>query len=167
VPELEGDRGSAEDPSAAVNVRQSLERHRQDPGCAACHALFDPYGLALERYDAVGTYRSVYEDGAPIDDSATLPPSAGPQDGLTFEGLDGLSRAVSANPRFGACLAKKLFTYGLGRVVTAADEPHLQAATRRWLAEGTTPSIRRLIHALISTEAFRSRRGGSEGRRGP
>jgi hypothetical protein len=167
VPDLEGDEDSAEDPSAALNVRQSLERHRQDPGCATCHALFDPYGLALERYDAIGAYRSVYDDGAPIDASVTLPPSAEQPSGPTFEGLDGLSRAVSANPRFGACLAKKLFTYGLGRVVTTADDPHLQAALREWLAEGQTPSIRRLIHALVSSEAFRSRRGAAEVRRGP
>src|SRR5262249_46171853 len=27
------------------------------PGCRECHATFDPYGLALENYDAIGRYR--------------------------------------------------------------------------------------------------------------
>jgi hypothetical protein len=82
---------------------------------------------------------------------------------LTFEGLDGLSQAVSSDPRFGPCLARKLFTYGLGRVMTASDEPHLQRSLEIWLTATETPSIRRLIQALISTEAFRSRRGGAVG----
>ena len=75
VPMLDGDEPGADGGSATVNVRESLEKHRQNPGCAACHALFDPYGLALEHYDAIGHFRAAYEDGAPVDASATLPPS--------------------------------------------------------------------------------------------
>ena len=156
VPMLEGD---AVD-SSTLNVRQVLEKHRTDPGCSACHALFDPYGLALEEYDAIGLYRSTYDDGTPIDAATTLPPSDSHPDGLTFQGLDGLSRAVSTDPNFGACLAKKLFTYGLGRLVATSDEPHLQRAQQEWLTAGQTPSVRRLIQALVATEAFRFRRGG-------
>jgi Protein of unknown function (DUF1592)/Protein of unknown function (DUF1588)/Protein of unknown function (DUF1587)/Protein of unknown function (DUF1595)/Protein of unknown function (DUF1585) len=158
VPMLEAS-GDGVDPST-LSVRQVLERHRADPGCKACHGLFDPYGLALEEYDAIGLYRSIYDDGTPIDPSTTLPPSETHPDGLSFSGLEGLSRAVSSDPNFGACLAKKLFTYGLGKLVVASDEPQLQRAQQEWLTAGQTPSIRRLIQALISTDAFRSRRGG-------
>jgi hypothetical protein len=147
--------------AATLNVRQALEKHRANPGCAACHALFDPYGLALEEYDAIGVYRSTYDDGTPIDTSTTLPPSAAHPNGLTFQGLAGLSQAVATDPAFGECLAKKLFTYGLGRVPTPSDDPYFQQAQQEWLAAGQTPSIRRMIQALIATDAFRSRRGGS------
>jgi hypothetical protein len=146
--------------SSAPDVRQRLEQHRRNPECAACHALFDPYGLALEEYDAIGVYRATYEDGAPIDASVTLPPSDAHPVGLAVTGLNELAQALSTDPRFGECVAKKLFTYGLGRTITASDEPHLQQAQREWLTEGQTPSLRRLIHALVSTEAFRARRGG-------
>jgi hypothetical protein len=155
---LDGD--NAGGAPAMLNVRQALEKHRSDPACAACHTLFDPYGLALEQYDAIGLYRSTYDDGTPVDAATTLPPSAAHPEGLTFQGLDGLAQAVATDPSFGECLAKKLLTYGLGRLVTTSDEPHLQRAQQEWLAAGQTPSVRRMLQALISTDAFRLRRGG-------
>ena len=52
-----GRQPGADGGASTLNVRESLEQHRQNPGCAACHGLFDPYGLALEEYDAIGLYR--------------------------------------------------------------------------------------------------------------
>jgi hypothetical protein len=150
----------AEDTSA-LNVRQRLEQHRADPGCAGCHARFDPYGLALEELGPIGLYRSSYEDGTPVDARTTLPPSDGHPDGQDIEGLEGLARAVADDPQFGRCLATKLLSYGLGRLTTPSDEPHVQAALDTWLAPGQAPSIRRLIQALVATRAFRLRRGGN------
>jgi hypothetical protein len=167
VPVLDGDQPGADGGAATVNIRESLEKHRQNPGCAACHSLFDPYGLALEQYDAIGLYRTVYEDGTSVDASATLPASASNPDGRAIEGLEGLSQAVAADPGLGACLARKLLTYGLGRTMTAGDERHLEQARGEWLAPGQTPSIGRLIHALVATQAFLSRRGGDEGGTSP
>ena len=165
VPMLQGN--SAGGAPGMLNVRQALEQHRSNGACAACHRLFDPYGLALEEYDAIGLYRSTYDDGSPVDASTTLPPSASHPDGLTVQGLDGLAQAVSTDPSFGECLAKKLLTYGLGRLVTTSDEPHLQRAQQEWLAAGQTPSLSRLIHALIASDAFRFRRGETEMRTSP
>ena len=143
------------------NVRQILEQHSQQPGCAGCHALFDPYGLALEEYDAIGHYRTTYADGTPVDASAVLPASDAQPDGISFTGLEGLAAVVAADPQFGNCLAEKLLTYGLGRPVAPSDQPYLEQARREWLAPDQIPSIRRLIHSLVSTEAFRFRRGES------
>jgi hypothetical protein len=160
VPQLDAENGDAGPDASSANVRQSLEAHRKKASCAACHALFDAYGLALEQYDAIGLFRSSYEDGTPVDASVTLPSSSTHPEAVTINGLDGLSNAVSTDPAFGACLGRKLFTYGLGRPTTESDEPHLRRAFDEWLSPGQTPSIRRLIHALISTDAFRFRRGG-------
>jgi hypothetical protein len=160
VPQLDTEAGDAGADASIANVRQSLEAHRKQPSCAACHALFDAYGLALEQFDAIGVFRSTYEDGTPVDASVTLPASPTHPEAQTINGLEGLSHAVSTDPDFGACLARKLFTYGLGRPTTDSDEPHLRRALDEWLTAGQTPSIRRLIHALISTDAFRFRRGG-------
>jgi hypothetical protein len=128
--------------SATLDVRQRLEEHRRNPECATCHALFDPYGLALEEYDAIGVYRTTYEDGMALDVSVTLPRSDAHPEGVNVTGLSGLAQALSTDPRFGECVAKKLFTYGLGRTITASDEPHLQQAEREWLSEGQTPRRR-------------------------
>lgn len=163
VPKLDGDQAGADGGSATFDVRTRLLMHRQDPNCAGCHALFDAYGLALEHYDSLGLFRSKYDDGTPIDTSVMLPPSPSHPDQQAVDGLDGLSAAISADPRFGECLARKLLTYGLGRTMTASDDPHLQQAVAQWLEPSQTPSVGRLIHALASTPAFLARRGGDEG----
>lgn len=147
--------------SQAADVRARLEEHRREPSCAACHALFDPYGLALEEYDPIGVYRSTYDDGTIVDASVTLPASELRPEGAPLEGLAGLASALASDPRLGHCLAEKLLTYGLGRVVGGDDASHLQRAEQAWLTPGETPSVRRLIQALVATDAFRLRRGGS------
>jgi hypothetical protein len=158
VPKLDGEGAD----SSALSVRQLLEQHSQNPACAGCHALFDPYGLALEEYDAIGRYRTAYADGTPVDASATLPPSETHPEGSAFTGLEGLSRTVASDPQFGRCFAEKLFTFGLGRVVTATDQPFLARAELDWLAPGEIPSMRRLIRTFVLSEPFRFRRGGGE-----
>jgi hypothetical protein len=55
---------------AAGTMRDRLLAHQTNPACASCHAMFDPFGLALENFDAVGRWRTS-EGGAPIDASGT------------------------------------------------------------------------------------------------
>jgi hypothetical protein len=156
LPMLETDAPAATGLSA-LPVRQRLEAHRNNPACASCHTLFDPYGLTLEHFDPVGRYREAYDDGSAIDVTVQLPLSAAHPDGLSVTGLAELSQLVASDPRFAECVASKLLTYALGRVLTADDEPTLRSIRELWLAPGQTPSLRRLIHALVSSEAFRFR----------
>jgi Protein of unknown function (DUF1592)/Protein of unknown function (DUF1588)/Protein of unknown function (DUF1587)/Protein of unknown function (DUF1595)/Protein of unknown function (DUF1585) len=163
IPMLDGDPSDADGGVATFDVRKRLEQHRQNPNCFGCHSLFDSYGLALEHYDAFGLFRADYGDGTPIDTAVVLPPPPSQRDGLAVDGLDGLSAAISSDPSFGSCLAQKLLTYGLGRTMTGSDNGHLQQAVQQWLEPGQTPSVGRLIHALVSTPAFLERRGGDQG----
>jgi hypothetical protein len=142
-----------------TNIREALAQHSQNPVCAGCHALFDPYGLALEEFDAIGQYRTTYPDGSPVDAKATLPETEAYPDGRPVDGLEELANAVATDPAFGKCLAEKLLTYALGRVVVASDRPFLEQAQRDWLAAGEIPSVRRLIRSLVSSDTFRFRRG--------
>jgi hypothetical protein len=48
-----------------LSMRQQMERHRADSVCAGCHALFDPIGLVLERYDGIGRVRAE-DNGNPV-----------------------------------------------------------------------------------------------------
>ena len=50
------------------SVRERLEAHRKNPGCAVCHVRMDPLGFSLENFDALGKWRTT-SDGAPIDAS--------------------------------------------------------------------------------------------------
>jgi hypothetical protein len=60
-------------------MRDRLQAHKLIPSCATCHALFDPLGLALENFDAIGAWRTM-DGGAPIDASGAF------IDGTRFNG---------------------------------------------------------------------------------
>jgi hypothetical protein len=161
VPLLETKKGD----TSGLNVRELLEEHRTNPACAACHALFDPFGLALEQYDGIGKFRTTYANGTSIDPATEMISSGAYPQGFKFSaiegdgGLPGLADAVSANPEFSGCISKKMLSYGVGRLLTETDEPYLDLVNEAWLKGGATPSIARLIHLLVSTEPFRYRRG--------
>jgi hypothetical protein len=107
------------------SIRELLEKHRQDPICMGCHRKFDPLGFALEGYDPIGRWRDGY-DHKPrtleIDSSGSLP------DGKTFRDLAGLKKLLLASDgQLATTLVKKLLTYGLGRELTFADRPTIDA----------------------------------------
>jgi hypothetical protein len=153
IPKLE-DKGSVD----TSNVRAVLEAHRSQPACAACHSLFDPFGLALEQYDGIGKFRATYANGSPIDPSTELA-------GVKFAGIEGanglpgVAEIVTQNPKFGTCISEKMLTYGLGRLLTPNDTPYLDLVNKEWLKAGGTPSIAALVKGLVKTETFKSRRG--------
>ncbi|MFT3927767.1 MAG: DUF1592 domain-containing protein [Myxococcales bacterium] len=127
------------------NVRERLELHRSDPGCASCHARLDPIGLGLESFDAIGRSRTHYENGDSIDTLGELP------DGRTFDGPVELSAILADDPRFEPCVARKLLTYALGR--TLGSEPDLVAHTvASYKPQGT---LRAMIESIVLGDAFR------------
>jgi hypothetical protein len=134
------------------NVRQRLEAHRASPVCASCHKTLDPFGLALENFDGIGQYRETYPGGSPIDASTELP------DGAKFTGLSEMVAYVAKQPQLMSCIASELFTYGLGREPTDADQPYLAQIQKDWLSD--SPTLPRLIEKLILADTFRKRHGG-------
>ena len=93
----------------ALSMRERMVRHRANPVCASCHARMDPLGFSLENFDAIGRWRTNAEGGDPIDAAGALP------DGIAFEGLAGLRRALLAKPdRFVTTFTEKLLTYAVG-----------------------------------------------------
>src|SRR5437879_11386077 len=69
VPPLEDDK-KGQVPSS---MRAKMEQHRRNAICAACHSMLDPFGFALENFDAIGQYRATEADGTPIDASGMFP----------------------------------------------------------------------------------------------
>ncbi len=137
-----------------TTLRQRMERHRADPNCASCHARMDPFGFALEEFDAVGARRSA-DDGAPIDASAKLP------GGETFEGPSGLRALLMARRQsFARCLAEKLLTYALGRGIGPADRCSVDEIVRG-LERGDGRSSA-LILAVVESPPFQRRSRSKE-----
>jgi hypothetical protein len=108
----------------ATTMRERLERHMADPGCAACHNLMDPIGFAMENFDFIGKWRDA--DGrAPVDPHGLF------LDGTVLDGPAGLRRALlERREQFVATVTEKLMTYALGRTVDHYDMPAVRAVVR-------------------------------------
>jgi len=140
----------------AKTVRQRLERHRDEPTCASCHAKIDPLGLALENYDAIGRWRTKangerYGDNAPpIDVSGTLP------SGRTFTDLAGYKQALLAEKdRFARALTEKTLTYALGRPVGYIDKSAVDEIQHKLATDGYR--LQTLLQAIVASEVFRTK----------
>jgi hypothetical protein len=107
-----------DDPAGpALNMREVTERHTRDPACAKCHKRIDPFGFALEQFDAIGRRRADKRNVATI-----LP------DGKQIEGLAGLRDYLltERHDRFVRTFCRKLLGFALGRPVQLSDEPLLK-----------------------------------------
>jgi len=125
-------------------VRQRLSAHATNPACASCHTHSDPIGLSLERFDSIGVYRAK-ENGDPIDVSGTL-------SGKKFDGALGLGQVLHDNPKFPACVARKLFSYGVGTDSETVEASTLKTAYKTFADSGYR--VRPLIRALATSPEF-------------
>ncbi|MGL4464995.1 MAG: DUF1592 domain-containing protein [Planctomycetia bacterium] len=142
-----------------ATVRKRLEIHRTRAQCARCHSHIDPFGFALENYDAAGLWRDkegfgykgrVERDDPAVDATSTLP------DGTKVDGVAGLQSAVlKRGDDFLRCLATKLLTYALGRELGVADRPLVLAAVDHMKQNRRT--LRSLVEFTTTSEAFHSK----------
>jgi hypothetical protein len=102
-------------------MRETLEAHHTNPACATCHKIFEPMGLALENFDAVGAWRT-HDGDSLIDASGVL------VDGTKVKDVADLRQwVVSRSDQFIRVVTEKLLTYGLGRGVEYQDMPMLRS----------------------------------------
>jgi hypothetical protein len=125
-------------PPNIKTARQRLEIHRTNPVCAGCHKITDPLGLTLEQFDGAGMFRTT-EKGSPIDPSGAL-------DGRSFSDAAGLSLALHDQPALTSCLTRRIYSYGTGGPLGAADQPVLTYLNKRFADEGyRLPALIRTI----------------------
>ena len=143
VPDLDPTKPGVEN----LTLKEQLELHRDNPSCYDCHAGLDPYGVALEEYNAVGLVQAERK-GKPVDASVTLP------DGTTVVGGDGLRAYLQGPARdaFAGSVIEHLFAYALGRDTGFADEAELLEILEKVRSEEY--SIRAVIHAIASSPSF-------------
>ena len=143
----------AETVPEGLTERQLIARHSSDAACAKCHMRIDPFGFALEKYDAIGRFRTQDAAGLPIDAATKL------MDGTPIDGPDGL-RSYLLNDRrdtFERQFCRKLLGYGLGRSVQLSDEPLLDEIQAKLAANGHRVHV--AIEAIVSSPQFRDIRG--------
>jgi hypothetical protein len=127
-------------------MKQSLEMHRISPTCASCHQIFEPMGIALENFDAVGAWRTL-DEGNPIDATGILP------DGTKVDGAITLRNALMKySDQFVRVVTEKLMTYALGRGVEYQDMPMVRAIARD--AAGNKYHFSSLVMGIVKSEPF-------------
>ena len=136
------------------SMRERMAAHRDNPACASCHAMIDPLGFGLERFDPIGRLRDVDEQHQVIDASGVLP------DGTPFDDVAELKTALLARPdRFVGTLAEKLLTYALGRGLEPYDMPAVRRIVRRAAEQDYRLSA--VVLGIVESLPFRERRTAS------
>ncbi len=154
VPALEPEHGEAK------TLREQIEKHKSNKTCYACHKRIDPYGFALENFDATGQWREKYKVkqahrgtfqyrqagyykwGGPVDASGEI-------DEDRFGDVFGFKKVLLADEHMIAYnFAKKFFTYANGH------EPELAQRLRLWdfiTGEPANTRLRNLVTEILVT----------------
>jgi hypothetical protein len=137
-----------ETPPAGLSVRELTERHRADSKCAGCHVRIDPYGMAMERFDAIGRLRPASELKAG-DTKGIL------RDGTEIEDFVGLKNHFAGPRREDVLhtLARKLTGYALGRSVIMSDRKLVDEVAKAMTSGGRWSDA---LLVIVRSEQFRS-----------
>jgi hypothetical protein len=137
--------------AANLPMRQRLAAHRKSAVCASCHSTIDPVGFSLENFNAVGQWRDLEVEGAPVDSSGAVP------GGGQFRGVDGLEDALLARPQlFVTTLTEQLMTFALGRGVEYYDAPAVRKIVKD--AEKDDYRFSSIILGIVKSVPFQMRR---------
>jgi mono/diheme cytochrome c family protein len=124
VPQIKDKPVDATGNAKALTMRQTMEAHHTDPVCSSCHKIFEPIGLAMENFDAVGKWRT-QDDGTPIDATGVL------VDGTKLDGVKSLRDSMLRySDQFERVVTEKLMIYALGRGVEYQDMPLVRSIVR-------------------------------------
>ena len=135
--------GNSREPS----LREQMEAHRENPVCQACHNLMDPFGFALEQFDATGRWRET-ENGNAIDPVTTM------YDGFEVSGpADVREFLLRYDDQFVRNVTEKLLTYALGRGVEYSDMPVVRSIVAQ--AGQDENKFSTMVVAVTNSEPFR------------
>lgn len=141
------------DPNNPTGTQREMYEYFQGaaPACAGCHTTFQPMGLSLENFDAIGRYRSTEFD-KPIDPSVVVSGVAEDIDGSYGDGLK-LSAAIAASREGKQCFTLQYATYALGRTIDRQQDACWLARTTDAF-QASESSVQELLVAMASDPSF-------------
>lgn len=158
VPEIDAAGADVED----LTLKERIELHRAPNSCRDCHRRIDPWGIALENFDAVGHWRdrrvdagSPADSGNQIDASVELPQFGRFSSGHRVGGVRDLKQFLIEHHSevFADALTHHLLTYALGRAPDYADRTAVSEIEARFEASGY--QIKSLLLAIVESPLFR------------
>ena len=133
-----------------MTLKERIVDHRNKPACLSCHSKIDPWGIAFENYDALGTFRTSIRN-QPVDATAEL------FNRQTLAGVDGLKRYLLTDrqDQFARAMVHKLTAYALGRPLAFADRADIDSLTAQFRRRGD--GLGELINLIVSSNIFNSK----------
>ncbi|RYZ08039.1 MAG: DUF1592 domain-containing protein [Myxococcales bacterium] len=158
----------ADTPDSTLTTRERFAKHAEIACATGCHAIFDPWGFALESFDSLGRYRT-QEKGKPIDVTG-LPQGADAVIGGTtpkgkvipFKSGIEMLNALAESDEVSWCTSRHWSRFMLGRMDGDADagamsNAYLAAAYGPDRTTARTFSVKDFLVAIVGTKAFRFR----------
>jgi hypothetical protein len=126
-----------------LTLRQRLEMHRNVPACLQCHMKIDPWGVALEEFDAGGRLKK-----EPTDATSKLP------DNTEVKGIDDLRRYLAEDriDQVAYSFLKHMATYATGRTLTYNEVNYLKQDSLKLKANGYR--VKDMIRYIVSNKIF-------------
>jgi hypothetical protein len=134
-----------------LSMRRLMEAHREDALCSSCHARFDPIGLALENFNALGMYRDSVDE-SPIDTAGKL------ATGETFSNVPELAHILSTSRKgdFYRRLSEKMLSFAIGRGLEYYDTPTVNRLVETLHQENG--GMQSLVRAIVRSVPFQEQR---------
>ena len=135
-----------------LSIREQLAIHRKKEACADCHRGIDPWGIALEEYDAIGLFRGKTARGKKRVSAETVLPG-----GYEISGLIDLQKHLLNERRdqFARAMVSKLLTYALGRSLSLEDKFLIEKLSGDFAKNDYR--LRGLMKNIVTSQPFLSR----------
>jgi hypothetical protein len=147
---------------ANSSVRQAFEAFTAPARCQACHMRINPVGFLFENYDTVGKYRTVDDNGQPVNSQTTIvqaQTATGDQDTKlnvpTPNAVQFVKNLASDNGVTTQCMVNQLYRYALKRIENDADAKTLAGLATTYA--GADQNLSKLISGLAQTPGFLNR----------
>jgi Protein of unknown function (DUF1588) len=142
-------------PYSGLTRRQALEAAVSPAPCTACHKLLDPLAYSLENYDELGAFRTVDENGLPIDSSGTYFSQTGEE--FVFAGLTDVANQLGTSCEVARCLARSLLTDAMYENGLLGPDQLPEEAEVNRIANAVTASsfsLREMVRAVAESLTF-------------
>ncbi|MFO0909748.1 MAG: DUF1592 domain-containing protein [Isosphaeraceae bacterium] len=143
---------TAPDLQPDLTTRERVALQTSPAVCQSCHAMINPLGFTLERFDAVGRFRTI-EKTKKVDAHGTYQDPDGKT--FTFDGAHDFGAYLAESGETRASFVEQLFHYLVKQPVRAYGVNELPELTKAFGAGGC--NIRKLMVDVLATTALAPR----------
>jgi len=141
-------------PAPGQSLRKDFETMTADATtCQPCHKRINPLGFLFEHYDSIGRYRTVDDNGQPVDSATTLVGTGDPMlDVANADAVQFAARLGADDSSVATCMVNQLYRFAMHRREAAGDVSALATLTSTFNTSGR--NMKTLLSAVTQSEAF-------------